>query len=160
MALANSAKIVAVDTLDCIAANVINLTAENAENAEKKCVLKQNERLAIILDAKRGQFFVAIYEKTHDAIWQKILTDCMMTADEFLGRLTDKLIALIGEGLVYYKDQFNNTAVRVLDEKYWNPSAANVHRLGWQKARLSDFADPIALTPNYIRGPDVKLKQI
>ncbi|MGA2171684.1 MAG: tRNA (adenosine(37)-N6)-threonylcarbamoyltransferase complex dimerization subunit type 1 TsaB [Sedimentisphaerales bacterium] len=155
MALANGAKIVAVDTLDCIAANVINFTQPEIE------------RLAVILDAKRGQFFVAVYEKTQDPrpktqdpIWEKTLPDCLMTADEFSGRLTDKPIALIGEGLVYYKDQFNNTAVRVLDEKYWNPSAANVHKLGWELARQGRFADPIALTPNYIRGPDVKIKQI
>jgi tRNA A37 threonylcarbamoyladenosine modification protein TsaB len=85
-----------------------------------------------------------------------------MTADEFLDKFTDteKPIALIGEGLVYYKDKFNHSAVRVLDEKYWNPSAANVYRLGWEMAKSSRFADPLTLTPNYIRGPDAKVKQI
>ena len=158
MALANGAKIVAVDTLDCIAANVINLTAEHAENAESE--LKPNERLATILDAKRGQFFIAVYNKTQDAIWKKILPDCLMTAEEFLDRFADKPMALIGEGLVYYKDKFNDPAARVLDEKLWNPSAANVHRLGWQKANLGGFADPLTLTPNYLRGPDAKIKKI
>jgi tRNA threonylcarbamoyladenosine biosynthesis protein TsaB len=166
MAFANGAKIVAVDTLDCIAANVINFISAQLKTFTRRLCggqsskLKTNEHLAVILDAKRGQFFVAVYEKTHDAIWQKILPDCLMTADEFLGRLTDKSIALIGEGLVYYKDQFNNAAVRVLEEKYWNPSAANIHKLGWELAKQGRFADPIALTPNYIRGPDVKIKQM
>jgi tRNA threonylcarbamoyladenosine biosynthesis protein TsaB len=163
MALANGAKIVAVDTLDCIAANVINLTADNAESE-----LKSNERLATILDAKRSQFFIAVYEKASDAGWKKILPDCLMTAEEFLDRFANKptcgersrTIALVGEGLVYYKDKFNDPAVRVLDEKFWNPSAANVHRLGWQKAQLGDFADPLTLTPNYLRGPDAKVKQV
>jgi tRNA threonylcarbamoyl adenosine modification protein YeaZ len=169
MALANHAHIVAIDTLDCIAANVINLTATESSPKLKtqNSKLKTNERLAVILDAKRGQFFVAVYDKTHDprlktqdAIWQKILPDCLMTADEFLDRFAGcgKPIALTGEGLVYYKDKFTNKNVRVLDEKFWNPSAANVYRLGREMAKSSRFADPLTLTPNYLRGPDVKIK--
>lgn len=158
-------KIVAVDTLDCIAANVINLDCPL--NAERCPLLETNERLAAILDAKRGQFFIAVYDKTNDeirttndSIRQKILPDCLLTAEEFVERFTDKPIALIGEGLVFYKDKFNNPAVRVLDEKFWNPSAANVHRLGWHKARLAQFADPLTLAPNYLRGTDAKVKLV
>jgi tRNA threonylcarbamoyladenosine biosynthesis protein TsaB len=163
MALANQTKIVAVDTLDCIAANVINLNDVHEQSAIRN---PQSEisRLAVILDAKRGQFFVAVYEITNDeirttsdAIWKKILPDCLMTAEEFLARFTDKPISLIGEGLVYYRNNFNAPNLRILDEKYWNPSAANVHKLGWQKAIAGEFADPLTLVPNYIRGPDVKV---
>ena len=174
LALANNAKIVAVDTLDVIAANVISFATEGIEHTENN--LKSKERLATILDAKRGQFFVAVYEKTQDprpktqdAIWKKILPDCLMTADEFLDRFAGcgRPIALTGEGLVYYKDKFNGPAcpersrgaVRILDEKFWNPSAASVHRLGWPKAPQGQFADPLTLTPNYLRGPDAKVKQ-
>jgi len=145
LALANGAKIIAVDTLNVIAANI---------NSQDK-----SEQLGVILDAKRGQFFVAVYEKTQDG-WEKILSDSLMTAEDFLGRFTDKPIALIGEGLVFYRNNFTHKNVRVLDEKYWNPSAANVHRLGWEMAGRGQFTDPIALTPNYLRQPDVKLKSI
>jgi tRNA threonylcarbamoyl adenosine modification protein YeaZ len=150
LALANNSKIVAVDTLDVIAANVVNLA----------CPLLPNERLATILDAKRGQFFIAVYEKAQNKLWRKILADCLMTAEEFLAQFTDKPIMLTGEGLVFYKDKFAHENIRVLDEKFWNPSAANVHKLGLHKARLGDFADPLTLTPNYIRGPDVTVKQM
>jgi tRNA threonylcarbamoyl adenosine modification protein YeaZ len=154
LALANNTKlarhpfggIVAVDTLDCIAANI---------NPQDK-----SERLGVILDAKRGQFFIAVYEKTPDAIWKKVLPDCLMTAEEFLSRFTDKPIVLTGEGLVFYKDKFAGPNVSVLDEKFWNPSAANIHLLGWQLALQNKFADPLTLTPNYIRGPDAIVKQI
>jgi tRNA threonylcarbamoyl adenosine modification protein YeaZ len=162
LTLANNAKIVTVDTLDCIAANAINLSATelSSELKTQNLKLKTNERLAVILDAKRGQFFIAIYEKTQSAIWHKILPDCLMTAEEFLAQFTDKPIMLTGEGLVYYKDKFAQKNVSVLDEKFWNPSAANVHKLGWHKAQLGEFADPLTLTPNYIRGPDVTVKQM
>jgi len=181
MALANHAHIVAIDTLDCIAANVINLTATESSPKLKtqNSKLKTNERLAVILDAKRGQFFVAVYEpvsqsdlslrakrsnlnqlKTKhsklkpDYSLIKVLPDCLMTADEFLDRFAGcgKPIALTGEGLVYYKDKFTNKNVRVLDEKFWNPSAANVYRLGREMAKSSRFADPLTLSPNYLRG--------
>jgi len=144
MALANQAKIVAVDTLDCIAANVIGLP--------------EIARLAVILDAKRGQFFTAVYERTHDLHWNKTLPDSLMTSNEFLERFSDKQITLIGEGLVYYKDNFKSPNIKILDEKYWNPSAANVHKLSRQKALRGEFADPLTLVPNYIRGPDAEIK--
>jgi tRNA threonylcarbamoyladenosine biosynthesis protein TsaB len=144
MALANQVKIVAVDTLDCIASNVIRLT--------------DLDRLAVILDAKRGQFFAAVYERINDLNWNKTLPDSLMTSNEFLERFSDKQIALVGEGLVYYRDNFKSPNIQILDEKYWNPSAANTHKLGLQKAIAGDFADPVSLTPNYIRAPDVKIK--
>ncbi|HEY5504928.1 MAG TPA: tRNA (adenosine(37)-N6)-threonylcarbamoyltransferase complex dimerization subunit type 1 TsaB [Sedimentisphaerales bacterium] len=145
IALANNAKIVAVDTLDCIAANI-----SPQDNSQ---------RLGVILDAKRGQFFIAVYEKTQDPIWKKVLPDCLMTAEEFLAQFTDKPIILTGEGLVFYKDKFAHKNIRVLDEKFWNPSAVNIHLLGWQLANQGRFADPLTLTPNYVRGPDAIVKQ-
>jgi tRNA threonylcarbamoyl adenosine modification protein YeaZ len=154
LALANGAKIIAVDTLDCIAANVTHQD--------------NSKRLGVILDAKRGQFFIAVYEKTQDIIWQKILPDSLMTAEAFIDQFSNKptcgersrTISLTGEGLVFYKDKFAHKNILVLDEKFWNPSAANVHKLGWHKAQLGEFADPLTLIPNYIRGPDVTVKQI
>ncbi len=147
LALANNSKIVAVDTLDCITANV---TPQD----------DKSEQLGVVLDAKRGQFFIAVYEKTQSAIWHKILPDCLMTAEEFINRFTNQPISLAGEGLVFYKDKFTHKNILVLDEKFWNPCAANVHKLGWRKAQNGEFADPLTLTPNYIRGPDVTVKQI
>jgi tRNA threonylcarbamoyladenosine biosynthesis protein TsaB len=196
MALANQARIIAVDTLDVIAANVIALTGILKQSAIRNPQSEIN-RLAVILDAKRGQFFIAVYEQRsqHDLSlrakrsnlnqreqassienresrilsWDKILPDFLMTAEEFLSRFVnpcrkaccaEKPIALIGEGLVYYKDKFIAPSTRVLDEKYWNPSAANVHKLGLGLAKQGRFADPLALIPNYLRGPDVTVKSI
>jgi len=170
LALANNSKIVAVDTLDVIAANVIDfaLPSPLPQLNTQSSTLKTDDRLAVILDAKRGQFFVAVYEKTQGAIWKKALPDCLMTAEEFINRFTNqptcgeqsRTISLAGEGLVFYKDKFAHENIRVLDEKFWNPSAASVHKLGWELAKKGQFADPLTLIPNYIRGPDVTVKQI
>ncbi len=114
MSLANAAKIVAVDSLDVTASNVINLTLQTTSHEQRAT---SDEKVAAILDAKRGQFFVAVYAQrpkehkrtsaqadnrqssivhrqydstshdsrtTNDGIWNKILPDCLMSSDEFL----------------------------------------------------------------------------
>ena len=148
----NNIKIVAVDTLDVIAAN---LEAN-----------RQYKNIATILDAKRNQFFVARYEILHrtpnggDTRYEKIGTDTLMTAKEFKDKFanTDAPIWLLGEGLVYYKDKFTADGIYFFDQKYWAPSARKVHLLGRHLARTNQFADPLTLTPTYLRNPVVKPK--
>jgi len=171
MHLANAAKIVAVDTLDVIAANLIG--------DRPSCIVHRPSCIAPILDAKRNQFFIAVYQyqpqtgknagksqiairksqmAMSDPIWKKILPDALMTASEFIEMFVegDKPIWLLGDGLLYHKDKFKAQGIRFLDERFWSPRASKVHELGWQKARAFQFADPVTLTPNYLRRPDIK----
>jgi tRNA threonylcarbamoyladenosine biosynthesis protein TsaB len=151
MHLANGAKIITVDTLDVLAANVTDYIKE--EN------IKDMTKVATILDAKRGQFFIAAYQNGQSG-WKKIMPDCLMTAEQFLEKYSDMShpIWLLGEGLVFYKDKFKAEGIRFLDEKYWYPRAEKVYMLGWQKALAGQFADPVTLQPTYLRKPDVKEK--
>ena len=169
MHLANAAKIVTVDTLDVIAANIINLTAGNAvQDSNHKRQATSDDRIAAILDAKRGQFFIAVYKRnmndeqraTSDGIWQKISPDSLMTASEFLEKFSrsNQPIWLLGDGLLYYKDKFKAQGVHFCEEKYWSPRAGKVHLIGWKKALAGQFADPLKLQPSYLRAPDVKVK--
>ena len=174
MHLANAAKIITVDTLDIVAANVIPLTSGGDRPASVDRALPVKcDRIAAVLDAKRGQFFIAVYElaplglrcdgkqkKQGDGIWKKTLPDSLMSIPEFHSRFAShrKPIWLLGDGLVYYKDKFDTDGVHFLDEQFWSPQANKVHWLGWQKALQGQFTDPLALTPNYLRNPDVTLK--
>ena len=169
MQLANAAKIVTVDTLDVVTANVINLTnKKNMSMPNHKFPDMNGERVAAVLDAKRGQFFIAVYDcETNDrrqaegrAVWRKILPDSLMTISQFLTRFACKTkpIWLLGDGLLYYKDKFQADGVHFLDEKYWSPRAGKVHLLGRQMALKEQFADALTLTPNYLRKPDVTIK--
>ena len=184
MHLANAAKIIAVDTLDVIAANANDYIKEKkttiASHSESSCNhLKPGEvegppenespeRIATILDAKRGQFFIAAYQlNTSDrqrtdinGTWKKIFPDSLMTAPQFLDQFTrdEQPIWLLGDGLLYHKDKFKADTVRFLDEKYWSPRASRVLLLGCKKALANKFEDPLTLTPNYLLRPDIKIK--
>ena len=168
MHLATGVKIVSVDTLDVVAANVVSLTeADGAAEMPKEAA---HERIAAIVDAKRGQFFVAVYERGplgHHQLksspkWLKVLPDRLMRPEQFVidFAASNKDIWLLGDGLLYYKEKFQAQGIRFFEDKYWSPRASKVHLLGRHMAARDEFADPLTLIPNYLRGPDVKIKNI
>ncbi|MFA6187179.1 MAG: tRNA (adenosine(37)-N6)-threonylcarbamoyltransferase complex dimerization subunit type 1 TsaB [Phycisphaerae bacterium] len=142
LALAAESKIVAVSTTDAMALNV----ADDSIN-----------RIATVIDAKRNQFFIAVFEKQADQ-WQKILSDSMMAAEEFKSQFdnSEKPIWLLGEGLLYYANKFESDNIRILDSSYWSPRAGNVFRIGVKMAAEKKFADPVSLVPFYIRKPEAE----
>ena len=159
MHLANNVKIVAVDTLDVIAANI---------DGYFKQIRNDVEKIAVILDAKRSQFYIAVYQRmsaerrtASDGIWKKTHPDSLMSTSQFLGRFAGKAkpVWLLGEGLVYYADKFKAEGVRFLDEQYWAPRAEKVHLLGWKMASAGQFADPVTLQPKYLRRPEAEVKR-
>ncbi len=183
MHLANAAKIIAVDTLDVIAANAYDYIKEKkttASHSESSCshlapgevegppAKDSPERFATILDAKRGQFFIAVYQcntsnrqrTDSNGNWKKIFPDSLMTAPQFLKQFTrtEQPIWLLGDGLLYHRDKFKADTARFMDEKYWSPRASKVLLLGSEKALANKFEDPLTLTPNYLLRPDIKIK--
>jgi tRNA threonylcarbamoyladenosine biosynthesis protein TsaB len=171
MQLAQSVKIVTVDTLDVVAANVINLIPENTVPASKyKLPDTSDERVAAVLDAKRGRFFIAVYERdtNHEqdaagrSIWKKVLPDSLMTPSQLLERFSreDKPIRLLGDGLLYYMNRFKADGVNFFHDKYWSPRAGKVLLLGRYMASKGQFTDALSLTPNYLHKPDVTIKSL
>jgi tRNA threonylcarbamoyladenosine biosynthesis protein TsaB len=176
MALANKSKIVAVNTSDAIALNVypvpislcqkqneISLEDFNKNELNNTIKLKNRcgiedesiKKIATIIDAKRGQFFVAVFERKNNS-WEKILPDCMITAEEFKQKFDNEPIWLLGEGLLYYSKNFETDNIKILSNNYWSPKASNVFKLGSQLAAQGKFADPVSLVPLYIRRPEAE----
>jgi tRNA threonylcarbamoyladenosine biosynthesis protein TsaB len=177
MHLANAVRIVTVDSLDVVAANASEALADGSSLQE----VAMPGRIVTLFDAKRGQFYAAAYERIlpspdehkspeeeppyqipapGNAVWRKIVPDCLVTASEILGRLAaPDRIGLLGDGLLYQRDKFDTDRTVILPPQYWSPRAAGVHLLGWQKARAGRFADPLTLTPFYLRGPQVTLRK-
>jgi len=162
MHLANKTKIVAVDTMDVIASNVSDYLRHPSTHIHS---------LATILDAKRGQFYLAVYQLhppgsnkagfvVGDIGFEKILPDCLMTTSQFLEQFANDTepIWLLGEGLLYHREAFECEGVAFLPEDYWSPHASKVHQLGWQMAQKGLFTDPLTLQPLYIRRPEAEEK--
>jgi len=146
---ANNAEIVAVNTMALIADNANDYIIAEADKIR---------RVATVLDAKRGQFFIAVFNR-QNSLWEKQLDDCLMTADEFVRRFARKNpVYLLGEGLVFYYNAFKAPCIRILDRKYWFPSAEKLYHLGRKMADRQKFADPVTLVPFYLRKPQAKEK--
>jgi tRNA threonylcarbamoyladenosine biosynthesis protein TsaB len=155
MALANGTTIVPVSTLDTIATNA------TAATSSEFC------SLATIVDAKRNKFFVAGYKfPTKKTPWieapERIMDDCLMTPQEFADSFVRQHgpVAILGDGLVYYADRFKSDRVSVLDQSLWTPRASAVFSLGQKNASQALFADPLTLTPNYLRSPQATPKSM
>ncbi len=143
-ALAGGARIVPVSTMDVLVANADE--ADIGDGGEIR-------RVGTILDAKRGRFFVAVFEK-RDGEWVKSLDDCIMTAEQFVDSVCGDPgeIFLLGEGLMYYSKAFSGDSIHVLDAKYWSPSAGKLFSIASQRADLGLFADPVEVLPAYLAG--------
>ena len=151
MHLASTVRIITVDTFDVIASNIDDYMGQEKNRIEK---------IAVVIDAKRSQFYIAVYQHTSNGIWKKSLSDSLMTASQFLDRFAGKTkpVWLLGEGLVYYADKFKAEGIHFLDESCWTPRAEKVHMLGWKMACAGQYADPVTLQPKYLRRPEAQEK--
>jgi len=178
MQLANATVIATVNSLDVIVANIGDaLSAISLQDSGGSLLT----RVAAVLDAKRGEFYAAVYERIRrtnpvgqavvsdegymipapeDHVWRKTIPDCLITADDLIERFAAQTpLGVLGDGLLYHRDEFTDHNVRILDERYWSPRASNVYRLGYQKAQAGLLADAMPLTPFYLRGPHVTVKK-
>ena len=151
IAYANKCKVVQCSSLDVIANNFIQSDSNGSQNINK---------IGAIIDAKRHQFFTAVYEK-QNGNWTKTTNDCLMKSDEFVKKYadTESPVCVMGEGLLYYKNNFVCPGVVAADEKFWAAKAENVYQLGWIKAQKKDFTDFMDIQPVYLRKSEPEEKQ-
>lgn len=180
MHLANAVRIVTVDSLDVVVANLSAVPDGQIGTGSGQVPLP--DRVVALFDAKRGQFYASVYERIRpgaqkplpnvpeepgyhisapdNTLWQKIVPDSLLTAQEIIERFAGSgPLGILGDGLFYHRDKFDTERTVVLPEPCWSPRAANVHRLAFQKAQIGQFADPLTLTPFYLRGPEVTLRK-
>lgn len=144
MALANGTRIVAVNSLEAAAQNATNYASDTEEAFD--CV-------AVVLDAKRGQFFAGFFRPAESGGWRSSGQPQLIRPDAFLtqARQQGKQVYLLGEGLQYYASRFAAPWVTIVPEAYWQPKASAVHFLGRWGARANEYADPLSLVPEYVR---------
>lgn len=178
MHLAQGVQVATADSLDVVAAGLSD-TSENHQ--DETWPVPCPDRIVALFDAKRGQFYASIYDRVPagidespgvgetsvgycipapgGAVWRKVHPDSLMTARQITAEFVGTgLLGVLGDGLLYHRQEFTHANTVVLHERYWSPRAANVYRLARQKAAAGRFADPLTLTPFYLRGPHVTLK--
>jgi tRNA threonylcarbamoyladenosine biosynthesis protein TsaB len=142
LALATGAKLVAVPSADVL---VRNLPANW-------------QRAVVVLDAKRGQIFTAVYENREGGPVVKEPAHL----DELRAVLarTERPVHLIGEGIPYHQGAIpiEDEGVIVLPSGAWQARAGAVVEVGYDLARRGQFTDPDRLTPIYVRLPEAEEK--
>lgn len=137
LARLTGAKLVAVPTLDVI--------AENAPT--------DRPRVAVCLNAKRGQCFTGIYDRLDDR-WARRVEPALLTPDQIAGH---EPAALIGDAFVIEQLEWSPSIER-LDPTLAVPCARVVWQLGRALAERSAFTEAYALAPTYVRLPDAEEK--
>lgn len=116
------------------------------------------QNLIIVLDAKRDQIFTASFENVggEPVVREPARLDSL---EGMLGR-TPRPVHLLGEGVPYHRKFIpaDDPAVHITDESSWLGRAAVVAEIGASMARAGRFADPVTLTPIYIRRPEAEEK--
>ncbi len=143
MALASGVKIVAINSLEAAAQNAADYVRDTGLPCH--CV-------AVVLDAKRGQFFAGFFRPTGN-FWQSSAPPQLMPPEMFIELASRQgcQVHLLGEGLLYYRAKFAAPHISILPEEYWQPKASAVFALGREQARAGNFSDPLTLVPMYIR---------
>ena len=151
-------KIVAVPSTDVIVQNALPGAAENHWDKLKN--------VAVVIDAKRKQIYTALYakdeshadggsEEQEDFVPAfRVAAPTQVIPPEKLLEISPRPLYLLGPGLKSYREKLTGDGVFWLDEKYWQPRAAGVHRCGYLRAQAQKFVPPDALVPFYLRRPE------
>ena len=172
---ATGAKLVAVPSLEVIAANA---------PADARYIMP-------VLDARRGQVFAAVYQrgegpKTAAAgepraesevgssevskeplaigngqrAMGDVLTECLPAELSPLAGVIARAprpLTILGEGITAHREAIPaDASITILGEDFWTPNAVTVGRMALLLAQRGDFAEAFKLTPVYMRKPEAQ----
>ena len=132
-------RVAAVPTLEVIAHNSLNHP-------------EHPSRLAVILDAKRGQVFGGLFERRSDRL-ETVGEAVLAETEAWLAGL-EKPVWILGEGLARHADAVAAAGCVSLAEEYWTPRAATVAAIGRRMGAAGELCQPEDIRPFYIRPPE------
>ncbi len=135
-------QVVAVATMEVIARNTLG-----CDNLPP--------RIAVILDAKRGQVFGALFERLDSGELNAIEEAALRDPSEWLATI-EKPFCVIGEGISQHREAFAAGGATILDESSWPPSAVNVIGIGDHMLERGQVCRPADIAPLYIRRPEAE----
>ena len=132
--------VVAVPTLEIIARNALSHPEQPA-------------RLAVILDARRGQVFGGVFERRDDEL-VTVVPAGLFDPEPWLSTLEQQPLWVMGEGLKKHGEAVTACEGRVLEEEYWPVRVEHVVTVGRRLAAAGSFCRPEEIVPLYIRPPE------
>jgi tRNA threonylcarbamoyladenosine biosynthesis protein TsaB len=144
LTLGGRTRVVRVPTLDVIAQNALTLEHPPAH-------------LAVVLDAKRGRVYAAVFELVGPgrSAYQCTSAPAEVEPADFLTRMPPGS-AVVGEGIAYHRAAVESSGLVILPEACNPARAEEVYRLGRRRAAANQYDDPTTLTPIYIRRPEAE----
>jgi tRNA threonylcarbamoyladenosine biosynthesis protein TsaB len=135
MALETGAKVVAVPSFRCLAANAP----------------PEKSRIVTIVDAKRGGLFASVFERRATDEFDEIFGPALIEPAALASRLEASAYVL-GYGIEKAREALAGFEFAPPD--LWDIRPSVVARLGLELAAAGQFADPLRLEPLYIRPPE------
>ena len=107
------------------------------------------DRFAVVLDAQRGELFVADFRRSIDGHLEGHETTRVVNRDECIAGLTSGDV-VTGPGLAKIEGPLPS-GVLALDADLWPPTASAVGKVGWQLFAAGERISPFDLVPQYFR---------
>jgi tRNA threonylcarbamoyladenosine biosynthesis protein TsaB len=136
--------IVTVPTLDVIAYNAVGI----------------NTPICVIVDAKKKNLYSSFYKPEDGGIirsWDYLL----ISAEDLVKRINGKTF-FAGDGVALYGSLIAKRlkGANLAGKEYWSPDARVVARLGAERFKRGQFADPDTLVPMYIYSQKCNVRGI
>lgn len=111
-----------------------------------------------MLDARKNEIYTGLYRWRDDTI-EKVITEMAIAPDDFLKQINGKTV-FMGDGAKIYRELIMDV---LKDDALFapafmmSPSASTVAEIAIEKLKREEIADPVTLTPFYIRKSEAEI---
>nr|WP_298875278.1 tRNA (adenosine(37)-N6)-threonylcarbamoyltransferase complex dimerization subunit type 1 TsaB [uncultured Mogibacterium sp.] len=118
---------------------------------------------ATIINARRGQLYGALYERTN-AGYKAVLSEKQYMIDTFMEALQrldimDSEVVFVGDGIDAYESEITSSGAYLLADVEWRyQDAASVAKLALQKHERGETVSYDGLIPNYMRKSEAEMR--
>ena len=118
---------------------------------------------APIINARRGQLYGALYERTKVG-YKAVLSEKQYMIDKFMETLQklgikDSEVVFVGDGIDAYESEITGSGAYLLADNEWRyQEAASVARLALQKYERGEVVSCDELIPNYMRKSEAEMR--
>lgn len=110
-------------------------------------------RVAVILDARQGRIFGAVYERDAGGAVRECGATGLYEAARWLPQVP-RPCAVLGDGVAVWRQNLAEIGLDPLPEETWGPDARRVLAIGRAMATAGRFLPPEEIVPAYHRRPE------